>query len=33
MNRAIVQERQYGRTWESEAERADALLAFIEYYN
>lgn len=33
MNRAIAQEWQYGRAWESEAGRADALPAFIEHYN
>lgn len=33
MNRTIAQEWQYGRAWESEAERADALPAFIERYN
>lgn len=33
MNRTIAQEWQYGRAWESEAERADALPAFIEHYN
>ena len=33
MNRTIAQEWQYGRAWESEAERADALSAFIEHYN
>lgn len=30
MNRIVAQEWQYGRAWESEAERADALPAFIE---
>lgn len=33
MNRTIAQERQHARTWGSEAERADALPAFIERYN
>lgn len=33
MNRTIAQEWQYGRAWESEAGRADALPAFIERYN
>lgn len=33
MNRSIAQEWQYGRAWESEAERASALSAFIERCN
>lgn len=33
MNRTIAQDWQYGRAWESEAERASALPAFIERYN
>lgn len=33
MNRTIAQEWQYGRAWESEAGRADALPVFIEHYN
>ena len=33
MNRTIAQEWQYGRAWGSEAERAEALPAFIEHYN
>lgn len=33
MNRTIAQEWQYGRAWDSEAGRADALPAFIERYN
>ncbi|HJA29557.1 MAG TPA: IS481 family transposase [Candidatus Olsenella pullicola] len=33
MNRTLAQEWQYGRAWESEAERAEALPAYIERYN
>lgn len=33
MNRTLAQEWQYGRAWESEAGRAEALPAFIEHYN
>ena len=33
MNRTLAQERQYGRAWDGEAERADALPAFVEHYN
>ena len=33
MNRTLAQEWQHGRPWESEAERARALPAFIEHYN
>ena len=33
MNRTLAQEWQYGRAWDSEAGRADALPAFIEHYN
>lgn len=33
MNRTIAQDRQYGRAWDGEAGRADALLAYIERYN
>ena len=33
MNRTLAQEWQYGRAWESEAGRAEALPAFIERYN
>lgn len=33
MDRTLAQEWQYGRAWESEAGRADALPAFIERYN
>lgn len=33
MNRTLAQERRYGRAWESEAERAEALPAYIERYN
>lgn len=33
MNRTLAQEWQYGRAWESEAGRAEALSAFIEHYN
>ena len=33
MNRTLAQEWQYGRAWDSEAGRADALPAFIDRYN
>ncbi|MDO4428319.1 MAG: integrase core domain-containing protein [Atopobiaceae bacterium] len=33
MNRTIAQERQYGRAWSSEGERAEALPAFVEHHN
>ena len=33
MNRTLAQEWQHGRAWESEADRADALPAFIDRYN
>lgn len=33
MNRAPAQEWQYGRAWDGEAERADALPAYLEHYN
>lgn len=33
MNRTLAQEWQYGRAWESEAGRAEALPAYIEHYN
>lgn len=33
MNRTIAQEWQYARAYASEAERADALPAFVEHYN
>ena len=33
MNRTLAQEWQYGRAWESEAGRADALPAYLERYN
>ena len=33
MNRTLAQEWQYGRAWDSEAGRAEALPAFIERYN
>lgn len=33
MNRTLAQEWQYGRAWDSEAVRAEALPAFIEHYN
>lgn len=33
MNRTLAQEWQYGRAWESEADRAEALPAYIERYN
>lgn len=33
MNRTLAQEWQYGRAWDGEAARADALPAFIEHYN
>lgn len=33
MNRTLAQEWQYARAWGSDAERADALPAFIEHYN
>ena len=33
MNRTLAQEWQYGRAWGGEAERAEALPAFIEHYN
>ena len=33
MNRALAQEWQYGRAWDGEAERADALPAYLEHYN
>lgn len=33
MNRTLAQERQYGRAWDGEAGRADALPAFVEHYN
>lgn len=32
MNRTIAQEWQYAWAWDSEAERASALSAFIEHY-
>ena len=33
MNRTLAQEWQYGRAWDSEAGRAEALPAYIEHYN
>lgn len=33
MNRTIAPGWQYARAWDSKAERADALSAFIERYN
>ena len=33
MNRTLAQEWQYGRAWECEADRAEALPAYIERYN
>ena len=33
MNRTLAQEWRYGRAWASEAERAEALPAYIERYN
>lgn len=33
MNRTLAQEWQYGRAWDGEAERADALSAHLEHYN
>ena len=33
MNRTLAQEWQYGGAWRSEAERAEALPAFVEHYN
>ena len=33
MNRTLAQEWQYGRAWDGEAERADALPAYLEHYN
>ena len=33
MNGTLAQEWQYGRAWEGEAGRAEALTAFIEHYN
>lgn len=33
MNRALAQEWQYGRAWDGEAERTDALPAYLEHYN
>ena len=33
MNRTLAQERRYGRAWECEADRAEALPAYIERYN
>ena len=33
MNRTLAQEWQYGRAWESEAGRAEALPAYLERYN
>lgn len=33
MNRTLAQEWQYGRAWESEESRAEALDSFIEHYN
>lgn len=33
LNRTIAQEWQYARAWDGEAERADALPAFMEHYN
>ncbi len=33
MNRTLAQEWQYGRAWDSEASRAEALDAYIDHYN
>ena len=33
MNRTLAQEWQYGRAWDSEAGRAEALPAYLEHYN